>query len=613
MSKTDSIIVLDFGSQYSHLIGRRIRELNVYSEVMPHDTQIKNLKSAKGIIFSGGPNSVISKSAPKVSRSIFKLGVPILGICYGHQLMAYLLGGKIKESKEREYGFASINIKKKGKLFKGLGNKETVWMSHGDSVETLPRGFKTLAETDTCPITAMGDERRGFYGLQFHPEVTDTPKGKEILKNFTYNACGCKPSWQVSDYADKISNDIKEKVGDKKVFVFVSGGVDSMVAFTLFNKVLGEDQVYGFHVDNGFMRKNESGEIEKTLIKTLGYDNFHIIRASGRFLKALRSIVDPERKRKIIGKVFVDVLNAEVKKIHLDSQEWILGQGTIYPDTIESGGTKQSARIKTHHNQVDEIQQMIKEGRVIEPLRELYKDEVRELGITLGLPVSMVWRHPFPGPGLAIQTLCSKGGDKVRNAKSVDMKVRKILQEHNADDLNYNILAVRSVGVQGDFRTYAHPVALSLPKIKAGWLDKNWTKLGKLATNLANNLKEINRVVFLLNDCNLSKCTIKKAFLIKGRLDLLREIHVIVTKHLEKNKLMRQIWEMPVILLPFGERGKESVVLRPLHSENAMTIQFAKIPERVLRAINKDILKLGKISAVFFDITNKPPGMVQWE
>lgn len=613
MSKTDSIIVLDFGSQYSHLIGRRIRELNVYSEVMPYDTSIKNLENAKGIIFSGGPNSAISKSAPKVSRSIFKLGVPILGICYGHQLMGHLLGGKIKESQEREYGFASISITKKGQLFRGLGNKETVWMSHGDSVETLPRGFRTLAETSTCPITAMGNERRGFYGLQFHPEVTNTPKGKEILKNFTYRVCGLRPSWQMSDYAEKISDNIKTTVGDKKVFVFVSGGVDSMVAFTLFNKVLGEDQVYGFHVDNGFMRKNESSEIEETLIKTLGYDNFHIIRASGRFLRALRGVVDPERKRKIIGKVFVDVFNDEVKKIHLDSREWILGQGTIYPDTIESGGTKQSARIKTHHNQVDEIQQMIKEGRVIEPLRELYKDEVRELGITLGLPASMVWRHPFPGPGLAVQTLCSKGNDKVVEEGKVRKEIRKILEDNQADDLEYSVLPIRSVGVQGDFRTYAHPVALSIPGIKAGWLDENWNVLGKLATTLANNLREINRVVFLLNDFDLEKCKVKKAFLTKKRLDLQREIHAIVNKHLEKNKLMRKIWEMPVVLLPFGERGKESVVLRPLHSENAMTVQFAKIPERVLRAINKDILKLGKISAVFFDITNKPPGMVQWE
>ncbi len=613
MSKSDSIIVLDFGSQYSHLIGRRIRELRVYSEMMPYNAPIKNLKNARGIIFSGGPNSVISKNAPRVSRNVFKLGVPILGICYGHQLMAYLLGGKIKESKEREYGFASIRIKKKGKLFRGLKSKETVWMSHGDSVETLPRGFKTLAETNTCPITAMGDERRGFYGLQFHPEVTDTPKGKEILKNFTYQVCGCKPSWQVSDYSEKISDNIKAEVGDRKVFVFVSGGVDSMVAFTLFNKVLGEDQVYGFHVDNGFMRKNESSEIEKTLIKTLSYDNFHIIRASGRFLGALRGVVDPERKRKIIGKVFVDVFNDEVRKIHLDSREWVLGQGTIYPDTIESGGTKQSARIKTHHNQVDEIQQMIKEGRVIEPLRELYKDEVRELGITLGLPASMVWRHPFPGPGLAVQTLCSKGNDNVAKESKVRKEIEEILEDSKADDLEYYVLPIRSVGVQGDFRTYAHPVALSLLKRKAGWLDKNWNMLGKLATALANNLREINRVVLLLNNCDLEKCKVKKAFLTKKRLDLQREIHAIVKKHLEKNKLMRKIWEMPVVLLPFGEQGKESVVLRPLHSENAMTVRFAKIPEQVLRAIEKDILKLGKISAVFFDITNKPPGMVQWE
>jgi len=405
------ITILDFGGQYAHLIGTRLRKLGTFSEIKDSEIPAKKIKNSNGIILSGGPQSVYEPGSPTIDPKILELGIPVLGICYGHQLMNYKLGGEVKPGKVKEYGKAKFDKVKSSPLFKNINFPITVWMSHGDEVSKHAEGFEIIGSSDDCERVAIADENRKMYGVQFHPEVTHSQQGNQFLANFL-EICEAKNSWNLENYLENTIQEIQLKVGNKNVFMLVSGGVDSTVAFALLKKALGKDKVFGLFVDTGLMRYEERVEVENAL-KKIGFDNLHIEERGKDFIVALAGKTDPEEKRKIIGDMFLKV-QAEVSEfLELNPDDWLLGQGTIYPDTIETGGTKNADKIKTHHNRVEAIQKLIEEGRVIEPLQDLYKDEVREIGEMLGLPHEIIWRHPFPGPGLGVRILCSDKSEKI--------------------------------------------------------------------------------------------------------------------------------------------------------------------------------------------------------
>ncbi len=607
MLQTDKIIILDMGGQYAHLLARRVRQIGVYSQIMPSDTSIQLLKDAKGIIISGGPSSVYEKNSPKCDPKLFTLKTPILGLCYGHQLMAQSLGGKVVPGKIKEYGIANLNIiknenTKNKNIFFGNEKTEEVWMSHGDAVLQTPFGFEILASTNDCKVAAMGNKKLNYFGFQFHPEVTHTKNGMKMLSNFVLGICKAKKLWNMKNFIKQKIEEIKKIVGKKNVFLLVSGGVDSTVCFALLNLALGPKRVYGLHIDNGFMRKNESSKVKLAILKQ-GWNNFHVIDASNEFLDAVKNVADPEKKRKIIGETFIKVQQKEVSKLNLNPNEWMLGQGTIYPDTIETKGTKHSDLIKTHHNRVQLVQDLIEKGMVIEPIKELYKDEVRSLGEKLKLPKHLILRHPFPGPGLAVRCLCLNKSEKINNEDEIDRKLNLTTEKFG---ILSKVLPIKSVGVQGDSRTYRHPVL-----IQGGG---SFQIIEKMSTELTNKFKEINRVVLLLS-MNGKICDIKpkeKTYLTKDRLDLLRKADDVVAKCLDLH-LYHKIWQFPVVLVPLSTQGGEAIILRPVESKEAMTANWAKLPEETLGKIAKEILKIKGIDAVFLDVTNKPPGTIEWE
>jgi len=606
------IVVLDFGGQYAHLIARRVRECGAYSEILPPDTPAATLKGVAGIILSGGPQSVYADASPQADRAIFDLGVPILGICYGHQWLAHALGGKVQPGKTKEYGSTALTVHGlTSTLFQGAPEHMTVWMSHGDTVISLPAGFAVAASSQDCAIAAMEDPIRKIYGVQFHLEVVHTPLGKEILCHFVQDICKA-PLWSLESYAQEISEQIVREVRNKKVFMLVSGGVDSTVAFTLLNKTLGPARVFGLLIDTGLMRKNEAREMHDALAK-LGYENLHVENASEEFFQNLHGVCDPEEKRRIIGQTFLDVQQRVAAQLPFDGLEpapakpersegeagWILGQGTIYPDTIETGGTQYADQIKTHHNRIEQIQRMIEEGRVIEPLKELYKDEVRRLGEELGLPHALVWRHPFPGPGLAVRILCCR--DEEARAGIINPEPR-VPVPHAA-------LPILSVGVQGDSRTYRAALALFTPPPHTP-RDIHWD----LATRIPNELPAYNRVLLCLTCTTPSHIVSSALFLTHERAELLREADAIVDQEMRRTGLYETVWQFPVVLLPVGAHpGGQSLVLRPVESTEAMTANAARLPENVLIRITERLVKLPGIDFVFDDLTSKPPATIEWE
>ncbi len=616
-NNSDKIVVLDFGAQYGHLIARRIRELNVYSEIMEPTVDVSGLKNCKGIILSGGPSSVNDEDAPEYNPEIFKLDIPILGICYGHQVMSKEMKGSIKPGKSNEYGIAKLDITDNNSLFKDMdSSQEIVWMSHGDSVDELPNGFKTIASTADCAVAAIANESKKYYGLQFHPEVTHTKNGQKIFDNFI-NICSCKREWTMKNYVKDQIDEIKNRVGDsKKVFLLVSGGVDSTVAFSLLNKALGNDRVYGLHIDNGLMRKNESEFVDKVLRKH-GFDNFHVVDAGKQFIDNLKGVTEPEAKRKIIGDTFIDVQKSELARLDLDEDLWLLGQGTIYPDTIESSGTKNSALIKTHHNRVEIIQKLIEQGKVIEPLAQLYKDEVRAVGKELELPYELVWRHPFPGPGLGVRVLCNNTENDHTADEITEINGRIFSVINNEDKYLGKILPIKSVGVQGDFRTYRNPCVIYSKDLNKENSILDYDELEKISTDLTNKVPEINRVVLCLT--NSSETLEKRPSLLLDktmtvdRIDLLKEADNIAMNALIENKLMDEIWQMPTVLIPISFGNGESIVLRPVLSKEAMTASFARIEKDILLKMATDIKNIPGIDEVFFDLTHKPPGTIEWE
>ncbi len=600
----DKIAVLDFGGQYAHLIANRVRRLGAYSEIFDGETPAEKLHGYKGIIFSGGPQSVYEHDSVKCDPKILELGVPILGICYGHQLLAFMQGAKVEPAHMREFGLTEMKVLKAEGVFKGLGPNETVWMSHGDSVKQLPPGYEVIGETPG-EHAAIANFSKNFYGFQFHVEVVHTVHGQKILKNFL-DLCGADFSWKIDDYIAQEIAAIQKTVGDKKVFMMVSGGVDSTVAFALLEKALGPDRVYGLFVDTGFLRLNEREQV-KTALKDLGFANLHIRDESKRYFDSLQGKYDPEAKRKIIGDLFLEVQQDVADDLKLNPDEWLLGQGTIYPDTIETGGTRHAAKIKTHHNRVPQIEELMKKGRIIEPLAQLYKDEVREVGEKLGLPQAMVWRHPFPGPGLAVRCLCAHEEKYPEHHTLVEKKIDAFLKPYK---LTGKILPIQSVGVQGDYRTYRHPLALM------GAVETcDFDTLDKIATRLVNQFKEINRVILTIAPNKIDTLKVQTKYLTPDRIQLLQKADAKVSEFLVKHHLQREIWQFPTVLLPLSvnRESGECVVLRPVSSEEAMTASFYRMDQKLLQDLCKQIFEIPGITAVFYDVTNKPPGTIEWE
>ena len=598
----DFIAIIDFGSQYAHLIAKRIRHLGIYTRIFPPLTPVSDLAPARGIILSGGPQSVFGRQAVPVNPDILQLDRPLLGLCYGHQLMAHTLGGTVENLGRGEYGKTRLTFQEGGgSLLAGIAAEQTVWMSHGDTVQTPPPGFRAVAHTALCPVAAMVHESQPRYGLQFHPEVTDTPAGSRILANFVA-ITGARQSWSMSAYIRDAVAACKAQVGDRSVLMFLSGGVDSTVAFALLTEALGTQRVRGLLIDTGFLRKDEARTI-MARYGELGYANVALLDASAEFLGAVAGLVDPQEKRQAIGETFLAVRNSYLESLHLDPEQWMLGQGTLYPDIIESGGTAHADVIKSHHNRVDAVTVLIEAGHVVEPLHELYKDEVRELGLELGLPADIVWRHPFPGPGLAINVLCASGEETYPEQAEHQARVNELLAD---SPFSGTLLPVCSVGVQGDNRTYTSPVALSGPQ--------DWDTLEETAILLTNSIRGINRVVTLLRPTAMPALRPHPAQCTAERLGLLREADSLATDALGRAGLMRDIFQLLVILLPLGTGNEgECIVLRPVVSEDVMTAQFAKIPWDVVIPLADALLALPGVEAVFHDVTHKPPATFGWE
>ena len=604
----DRIIVVDLGGQYAHLIARRVRELGVFSEIVQPDAPVSAFRDAKGIILSGSPYSICDLDAVNFNNEVFSLEKPLLGICYGHQIIARENGGEIKSSTSKEFGFAEMKVLKKEGIFEGLDDTERIWMSHHDEVSVLPPGAEVIGATSDCGITAMADFEKNWYGVQFHPEVVHTKHGAKMLENFVLKICKCRKTWGMEHYIEDQINEIRKTVGDKKVFILASGGVDSTVTIALLHKALGKERIYALHVDTGFMRKNEAEDVQKGLAD-LGLSEFHIVDAGDDFFSALKGVIDPEKKREIIGNLFIEVKNKEIKKLGFNEDEWLLGQGTIYPDTIETAGTKHADRIKTHHNRVELVQDLIKQGKIIEPLSQLYKDEVRELGEKLGLPAELVWRHPFPGPGLAIRALCSDGKEEgAEYFEKIEEKAAKVIAETCPDvKFTVKVLPVKSVGVQGDMRTYRHPVAI--------FGDADWETIEKVSTSLTNSLGDVNRVVWAISgEGDIGEFKLQEADLNRERIEILQEADAVVNEAIKKHDLAKKIWQFPVVIVPLDvNNAGESIVLRPVESKEAMTVSFYPMQREILNEIANKLLGIEGVGAVFYDVTHKPPATIEWE
>jgi GMP synthase (glutamine-hydrolysing) len=494
----DIIVVLDFGGQYCHLISRRIRDLGICSIVLPSDINhevLKKIPHLKGIILSGGAASVYEKDSPKIDEDIFDVGVPLLGICYGHQLIAHLEGGEIESGKKGEYGLAEMKISDSQNLLFGFNKIENVWMNHRDIIKSLPKNYKTIATTQNCPIASFENKEKKVYGIQFHPEVSHTKKGNEVLENFALKICGAKREWKISNIIDDLLMEIRQKIGNKRAIIGLSGGIDSSTAAILVNKILKENLI-AVYVDTGLMRNKETEFINKEFSK---YDlNLKIVNAEDRFFKALEGITDPEQKRKIIGRLFIEVFD-EIAKVEKAD---VLIQGTIYSDRIESGSTKNSSIIKSHHNVGGLPKNMRLE--LFEPLKELYKDEVRKIAIDLGLSTEIIKRHVFPGPGLAVRIIGEVTPGRAKIVRDATFIIERELKKSRLYDKIWMafaiLLPIKSVGIQGDSRSYKFPLVIRIIESKDA-MTANFAKipyeiLDNISTRITNEIPDVNRVVY---------------------------------------------------------------------------------------------------------------------
>ena len=498
------ILVLNFGGQYAHLIARRVRDLGVYSEVRPCDIPLREIGKLKpeGIILSGGPSSVYEHNAPTMDRKVLDIKIPILGICYGEQLIGKFVGGNILNNKLKEFGKKELMVKKNGRILQGLSKKEQVWMSHGDLVEKLPKDFEVLASTDACPIAAFENNERKIYAIQFHAEVVHTPSGTQILKNFVFDICKARKDWEIKSLSKKIMKEVKKEIGSNSVIMGVSGGVDSTVAAALIHKAIGS-KLYCVFVDHGLIRKGELEEVKDFFEKNLHFRHFHVIDASKIFLEKLKGVTDPEEKRKIIGHTFIEAFQSKVLEFEKKFPKIkFLGQGTIYPDRIESAEpTKYASKIKSHHNLTLPPGMKLK---IVEPLKELYKDEVRNLGKELGIPVNIINRHPFPGPGLAIRILGEITEDRLKILREADFIFIEELKKSGYYGKTWQAFAalipVKTVGVMGDARTYEFIISIravtSVDAMTADWAKLPYELLELISNRIINEVRGVNRVLY---------------------------------------------------------------------------------------------------------------------
>jgi GMP synthase (glutamine-hydrolysing) len=609
MSQHDTIAVVDFGGQYAHLIATKVRRLCVLAEIRQPEDPIEVFRRYKGIILSGSPSFSSMGEDSGYTKAIYDLDIPIVGFCFGHQEIAKHYGGEVVHEAGREWGRSLLHVVRDHPLFKGLAPVEPVFMSHYDSVVSVGEGFEELgysllgeSEGGGHRFAAIGSDKYRRYGFQFHPEVDDTVHGHEMIRNFVLDICGCKPSWTMERYLEEQVERVRRQVGDRSVFLLASGGVDSTVAAKLFGLAIGPERLHLLHVDNGLMRKNESRNVLETL-RTLGVgEHLHFVDASDAFLGALGGATEPEQKRQIIGDTFIDVFEREARRLGIEGH--LLGQGTIYPDTIETGGTKRSDTIKTHHNRVPVVERMIEAGRVVEPLAELYKVEVRELGEKLGIPAEMIWRHPFPGPGLGVRLLCSKGIEDREGFAGIEPKAAATAARYGLSSL---VLPIRSVGVKADLRSYEHPVLLTG--------DTAWDRLMEASGMVWKEVPGLNRCIWNLGPTAPRSARPLAAGMTRERLDLLREADALVMDGLRRHGLYDAIWQCPTVLVPLelDGQGRELVIVRPIHSERGMTATPAPLPPALLADLRGAILALPGVSGLALDLTSKPPGTIEWE
>ncbi len=603
----DAIAVVDFGGQYAHLIATKVRRLRVLAEIRQPEDPIDAFRRYKGIILSGSPSLSAFGEDSTYNKAIYDLDTPILGFCFGHQEIAKHYGGTVVHG-GREWGPADLHILVEHPLFTGLGRTERVWMSHFDSVTSVGPGFDEVGYSEMGTVgtshryAAIGSSRLRRYGFQFHPEVDDTVHGTEMIANFVFGVCGCRPSWTMDRYVEERVEQVRRQVGDQSVFLLASGGVDSTVAARLLAMAIGPERLHLLHVDNGLMRKNESRDVLETFRGFGLGENVHFVDASRDFLGALAGEVEPERKRRIIGDTFIRVFEREAKALGIEGH--LLGQGTIYPDTIETGGTKRADTIKTHHNRVPVIERMIEAGRVVEPLADLYKVEVRELGEMLGIARELVWRHPFPGPGLGVRLLCSTGVEARDGFDQLEPGVEEVSRQYG---LRAMALPLKSVGVKADLRSYEHPVLISGAA--------HWDRLVEMAAAVFKHVPGINRCMWNLGGDAPREVRPLAASVTGARLDLLRDADHLVMEGLRRHGIYDSIWQCPTVLVPLevDGAGREFVIVRPIHSERAMTATPAQLPDALLDDLRAQILALPGVSGLALDITTKPPGTIEWE
>ncbi len=603
----DKVAVVDFGGQYAHLIATKIRGLGVLAEIRQPEDPLDRFTEYRGIVLSGSPSLSAFGEDSGYTKEIYDLETPILGFCFGHQEIAKHYGGEVVHG-GREWGPADLHLNREHALFAGLAPVEPVWMSHFDSVVALGPEFEELGYTrldggaGEHRFAAIASDRLRRYGFQFHPEVDDTLHGAEMIANFVLGICACRPSWTMDRFVEEEIERIRRQVGDRSVFLLASGGVDSTVAARLLARALGPDRLHLLHIDNGLMRKDESRQVV-ALLEELGLgENLTFVDAGADFLSALDGLVEPERKRRAIGDTFVAVFEREARRLGIEDH--LLAQGTIYPDTIETGGTKRADTIKTHHNRVPVIQEMIAAGRVVEPLADLYKVEVRELGERVGVPAHAVWRHPFPGPGLGVRLLCSTGEPDREHFDELEPALAATAARLGLDAV---ALPIRSVGVKADLRSYEHPVLL--------FAGAPWDELMRAAAAIYQEVPHVNRCALWLGAGRPTRFAPRAATVTRSRLDLLREADAIVMAALERHGLYDEIWQCPTVLVPLtvDGRGEELVVVRPVRSERAMTATPAELTPALLAELRQTILPLPGVSGLALDLTTKPPGTIEWE